>query len=602
MLNPAKASRPALLEAARSLIGRKNYPKAEVYIIEALRRDINDDAALSGLAELYILQGREKDAVALYMTAIRANPSELSYKERFIEIAGSQSVASYEELVEQTLLACLTETQRLDCAPLQNLWFSHMLHDPAFHSAFQLADRRPFAVENAAFFEGLSNFKPLLKPCFLNGIRRLVVLNPLFDEFLTHVRRHMLDDRERAQKRLAPDERLALAASLSHYCLRTDYIFDCPEAEQQKASALRALVENSAPSPDMAADIALLACYMPLGSLKNAELILQAYSSYPVMTEVVQSQIADWNELRDIATAIEAITEIDDPVSTQVREQYETFPYPRWTTLSPAAILWRWEETGRNKEIAAGISKNKHAQILIAGCGTGREALMLATIFPHASILAVDLSRASLAYAIRKAKEYGVKNLSFKQADILKLNSLGQAFDYIMSGGVLHHMKNPAQGWQVLCNLLKPDGLMTIGLYSKTARKNILEAQEIIRQKGFSSDAAGMRRCRKNAPEVFGLSLLTELARYADYYYLSMFRDLLFHVQEHDYDLPEIRSLLDQLGLSFAGFSIYTSILSAYGARFPDDPLKTNLENWHRFESENPSTFAQMYLFWCKKN
>src|SRR5256886_12917699 len=47
------------------------------------------------------------------------------------------------------------------------------------------------------------------------------------------------------------------------------------------------------------------------------------------------------------------------------------------------------------------------ARILVAGCGTGQNAIAAAKRFSDASVLAIDFSRASLAYAMRKTREIG---------------------------------------------------------------------------------------------------------------------------------------------------------------------------------------------------
>jgi len=36
-------------------------------------------------------------------------------------------------------------------------------------------------------------------------------------------------------------------------------------------------------------------------------------------------------------------------------------------------------------------------------------------------------------------------------------------------------------------------------------------------------------------------------------------------------------------------------VLHQYRARFADDPSRTNLRNWARFEVDNPDTFIGMY-------
>ena len=98
----------------------------------------------------------------------------------------------------------------------------------------------------------------------------------------------------------------------------------------------------------------------------------------------------------------------------------------------------------------AGTERSEALDILIAGCGTGKNSIDAAMLFPHARVLAIDISLASLAYAKRKTREAGLKNIDYGQADILKLGTLGRIFDRIEVGGVLHHLADPEAGWRVL--------------------------------------------------------------------------------------------------------------------------------------------------------
>ena len=53
-------------------------------------------------------------------------------------------------------------------------------------------------------------------------------------------------------------------------------------------------------------------------------------------------------------------------------------------------------------------------------------------------------SAAAMAYAFRKSMEYGMDNIEFKQMDLLNVADLGDIFDIIECGGVLHHMEKPS--------------------------------------------------------------------------------------------------------------------------------------------------------------
>src|SRR6185369_2840620 len=98
----------------------------------------------------------------------------------------------------------------------------------------------------------------------------------------------------------------------------------------------------------------------------------------------------------------------------------------------------------------------------------------VAAEYSDVEVLAFDLSKASLAYGIRQARRYGIKNLEFVHGDILCVDKLGERFDVIEAGGVLHHMQEPAAGLRALAAVLNPRGFFRIGLYSRRARHRIL--------------------------------------------------------------------------------------------------------------------------------
>jgi hypothetical protein len=86
-----------------------------------------------------------------------------------------------------------------------------------------------------------------------------------------------------------------------------------------------------------------------------------------------------------------------------------------------------------------------------------------------------------------------------------------------------------------------------------------------------------------------------------NFFSVSDCRDLIFHVQEHRFSLPDIQAFLAVAGLEFLGFDIDTGILRRYSARHPDDRARTDLGRWHEFECAEPWTFGAMYQFWVQK-
>ncbi len=172
-------------------------------------------------------------------------------------------------------------------------------------------------------------------------------------------------------------------------------------------------------------------------------------------------------------------------MSEKVRQQYEENPYPRWSKLFAENQALPVDPYIRMRFPGAPYKPigDRVPDILIAGCGTGMHAIQRALQFSPANVLAIDLSLSSLSYAIRKTNELGLTNLRYAQADILALGS-DKTFDVGDSSGVLHHLKNPLDGWRRLAGLVRPGGLMHIGLYSAIARKDINAARDHLANRG----------------------------------------------------------------------------------------------------------------------
>jgi SAM-dependent methyltransferase len=247
----------------------------------------------------------------------------------------------------------------------------------------------------------------------------------------------------------------------------------------------------------------------------------------------------------------------------------------------------------------------ENPEILIAGCGTGQHALGTASTYLNARVLAVDLSLSSLSYALRKTEELGVSNIEYAQADIMELGNIGRQFDLIECDGVLHHLGDPLAGWQILVDLLRPGGIMKIGLYSEIARRCIAPGRELIATKGYTTTAEDIRRCRQDiiALAANGNTDTMKLVSFNDFYSLSECRDLLFHVQEHRFTLPKIETALKALELRFLGFEIRGQrALKQFKESHSNNNALTSLSLWHKFELENSDTFRSMYQFWCQKS
>ena len=114
-------------------------------------------------------------------------------------------------------------------------------------------------------------------------------------------------------------------------------------------------------------------------------------------------------------------------------------------------------------------------------------------------------------------------------------------------------MDNPTAGWKVLTDCLKPSGLMKIGSYIELARQHIVKMRQEISKAGIGSSDVAMKSFR-NSIMKSDMVHHKLIKTFGDFYSLSSLKDLLFHVQEHRFTIPQLKEYVDKLGLKFCGF------------------------------------------------
>ncbi|OAI43497.1 hypothetical protein AYO42_06105 [Rhizomicrobium sp. SCGC AG-212-E05] len=422
-------------------------------------------------------------------------------------------------------------------------------------------------------------------------LHMLLCLTPNLDieleKTLTESRRDLLRDAMSNGDLSVPD----FHAALAQQCFINEYVFSHTQDEITQATQLRsrlsAALETGTPIPP--AWLVAVASYFPLHSIPSASRLLDQ-SWLSAVEAVLTQQIREPEVERRLRAEIPLLTDITDAGSRNVQTQYEENPYPRWVRAGTAEAEDLADYLRQNFPHAQIASVGPGVDILIAGCGTGRNAIETTQRFAGARTLAIDLSLSSLAHAMRKSRELGL-DIEYAQADLLALDTFERRFDMIESVGVLHHLADPLAGWRMLLSLLRPGGVMLLGFYSEVARKSLP------RMAGGTAD--DIRRERQRLLETSDQR--DALAASADFFTTSTCRDLLFHVQEHHLTLAAIDEFLRAQDLALLGFSAEDDVLAAYRKRFADDPAATNLAYWQAFEADNPDIFAGMYQFWVQK-
>ncbi len=566
---------------------------------KVLEIDLNFPGAYNNLGALLLLHGRPADALAAAVNGLRTEDtaglkSTFVMALRSLDPAAIQRDQNFIQLLVRALDEPWSRPRDLSAAAgailLRTSAMARCVERvphaglPGLNELFSAGDLATLGTD------GL--FAALLSASPVTTVETERVLTALRRAALNDIATGVLD---------AEQVWIPLVAALGRQGFINEYVFDVTQDEAAQLDRLRDAVNAAIARDDDIAPIrlAILASYLPLHSIAGAERFVS--QSWPDdVAALIAQQIADHRDELAIRPAIEQLTDIADAVSEKVRAQYEESPYPRWSRMAAETHALPVDQYVGMRFPGSPFKPlgNRPLDILVAGCGTGQHAIQRAQQLKSANVLAIDLSLSSLSYAIRKTRELGLNNLRYAQADILSLNN-ETTFDVVDSSGVLHHLNDPLTGWRRLAGLVRPGGLMHIGLYSATARSDINAARTYLAQQGRDYSTAEVRRLRAEFAGRAPGDPLHNITQFSDFFSMSECRDLLFHVQEHQFSIPQIADFIRDIGFTFLGFE--TPARTAYLKRFPEDRAATNLANWNVFEAENPSTFAAMYQFWIQK-
>ncbi|MBT9263715.1 methyltransferase domain-containing protein [Pseudomonas sp. MG-9] len=282
---------------------------------------------------------------------------------------------------------------------------------------------------------------------------------------------------------------------------------------------------------------------------------------------------------------------------------YTENPYPQWSekpTYSVADLDEDLKSLVINNQ--GGIAGETTDYILIAGCGTGQQAIRAALTYPKCRVVGLDISLASIEFANIKKVEFRITNLSFILGDLSKIQNIGLNFRLIECVGVLHHMKDEFLALRSLLSHLTPQGVLKVGLYSSLARRPIRRLAQICMEKQIKFNSESIESVRTVAidnSEIFGLESITSSHDFFDRYSCN---DLLFHPRERGYCISEIKEICAELDCEFAGFQTSTFAGDEHFIKFDStaENLEINFDWWSKTEEEIPSMFGNMYIFWLR--
>ncbi len=154
-------------------------------------------------------------------------------------------------------------------------------------------------------------------------------------------------------------------------------------------------------------------------------------------------------------------------LTERVKSFYEQNPFPNYEGLEEYGdLVTKGNSSPFANSLLRAIGYNK--VILECGCGTGQLSHYLQLNNNH--VLGIDMSLNSLELAIEHKKRNELVRSSFAQMNIFDLAIKDDAFDVVISHGVLHHTFDALGAFRHIVKKLRPEGIVVVGLYNRYAR------------------------------------------------------------------------------------------------------------------------------------
>ena len=254
-----------------------------------------------------------------------------------------------------------------------------------------------------------------------------------------------------------------------------------------------------------------------------------------------------------------------DAQDRSLASQYEAYPYPERDPRDEARRLIVGSPS-HLREIdhwvfGAARPSGQPLRALVAGCGTGDAAIMLATQMQRAGrpgqVTCLDRSERALGIARARAEARGLTGIAFQHRSLLDLpaDDLGP-FDYIDCCGVLHHLPDPAAALRGLERSLAPGGGMGLMVYAPHGRTGVYMLQDALALLAPADDPPPARldvakRVMRHLPATAWLRANANFGDHLSGGDAGLY-DLLLNPRDRAYDIAGFLALLAAAGLEAA--------------------------------------------------
>ena len=181
----------------------------------------------------------------------------------------------------------------------------------------------------------------------------------------------------------------------------------------------------------------------------------------------------------------------------------------------------------------------------------------------NAEVIYVDFSPTSMQIAQKRAKIRRLKNIIWIQSWIEGIIFLGLGrFQHSQSSGVLHHLKNPIKGLNILKDTSTRNGGMELMVYASYGRTAVYQMQKLLKvfnkeEQKISGELTNANYLLDIIPETNWFSKkgrandnkLEDIGTY----------DMLLHKRDISFSIPSLYKWISMARLNFVEFADFTS-------------------------------------------
>ena len=218
-------------------------------------------------------------------------------------------------------------------------------------------------------------------------------------------------------------------------------------------------------------------------------------------------------------------------------------------------------EIGKN--ISNQYRYRNYFRIIVAGGGTGGVTVFMGEQLNHTNgeIVYLDFSKTSMHISQKRAKIRGLQHIIWIRNWIEAVRFLGMgSFEELQCSGVLHHLKRPSYGLNILKDSLTESGGMAIMVYGKFGRTAIYQTQDLLKM--INSNQTGIEMELENAVHTLKILpdhnwfILNEVVGDHKHGKIGIY-DLLLHKRDVAFSIKTLFEWITKSGLHFVDFDYY---------------------------------------------